>query len=101
MRPKTVDDYIELVRQAVFEVEELRHAVEYDEEYMGSTLKFLDTLEQQVRSLYESMEKGEYVFADEDLPFMDIVSKQDSRSLPFGHMLKVINETHRKGLDTG
>lgn len=98
-RPKTVDQYVELVKQAVFEVEELRMATEYDLEQMGGVMTFLDNLEEQVKGLWDSMVQGTYEFGDEDLPFMRIVNTADDRLLPFKFLLRVINETHRKGLD--
>lgn len=98
-RPKTVDQYVELVKQAVFEVEELRMATEYDLEQMGGVMTFLDNLEEQVKGLWGSMVQGTYEFRDEDLPFMRIVNTADDRLLPFKFLLRVINETHRKGLD--
>lgn len=98
-RPKTVEQYVELVKQAVFEVEELRMATEYDLEQMGGVMTFLDLLEEQVKALWNSMVQGTYEFRDEDLPFMRIVNTADERLLPFKFLLRVINETHRKGLD--
>lgn len=98
-RPKTVDQYVELVKQAVFEVEELRMATEYDLEQMGGVMTFLDLLEEQVKALWDAMVRGTYEFRDEDLPFMPIVNTADDRLLPFKFLLRVINETHRKGLD--
>lgn len=98
-RPKTVDQYVELVKQAMFEVEELRMAAEYDLEQMGGVMTFLELLEEQVKALWDSMVQGTYEFRDEDLPFMRIVNTADERLLPFKFLLRVINETHRKGLD--
>lgn len=98
-RPKTPEAYIELVRQALFEVEELRYAVEFDMDSMGDALGFLDELEARVRELWNSMESGTYQFADEDLPFMKLVERQPDRVLPFKYLLRQINATHRQGLD--
>ena len=39
-RPKTMEAYKELVKQAVFDVEELRMSIEYDMEYMEDALAF-------------------------------------------------------------
>lgn len=99
MKPKTAEEYIYLVDQAICEIEELRSAAEYDIESMGAAIPFLDTLEKQVKDVYESMKNGTYHFKNEDLPFMDLVNKQDDRVLPFKYMLRVINDTHRNGLD--
>ncbi len=99
MRPKTAEEYIYLVDQAICEIDELRSAVEYDFDSMGDAIAFLGPLERQVKDVYESMKNGSYKFENKDLPFMDLVNKQDDRVLPFKYMLRVINDTHRNGLD--
>jgi hypothetical protein len=98
-RAKTVEQYIDLVKQAVFEVEELRLAMEYDMDSMSGAGSFIDELEQQIKSVYQGMEQGTYQFANEDLTFMGYVLHVDERLLPFKHLLYLINETHRQGLD--
>lgn len=98
-RARTVEEYVEMINQAIFETEELRMAIEYDEEGMGSAVKFVSELEDMVKGVRKQMEAGEYVFATGDLPFMTIVNEQDDRCLPFKYILRVINETHLKGLD--
>ena len=99
-RPATFEDYIELVDQALFEVDELRFSVEFDEEFMEDALNFVGIMEQQLRDLLASMKEGSYEFADEDLPFMPFVKKQSNLILPFKGLLTLINNTHRKGLET-
>ena len=47
------------------------------------------------------MKDGSYDFPDTDLPLMAIVDKQNERVLPFKRMLRLINLTHRQGLDAG
>ncbi len=98
-RPKTAEEYVDLVDQALFEIEDLRAAAEYDMESMGAATEFLEELERDVRALRASMADGTYQFGKEDLRFVNVVSKQDERILPFKRLLLKINETHRKGLD--
>lgn len=45
------------------------------------------------------MADGSYKFADQNLPFMGIVSGVDDMLLPIKLLLRTINETHRNGLD--
>lgn len=99
-RPKTAEQYIELINQALFEIEDLRAAVEYDEDSMGSAVEFLGQLEADVGALRQAMLEGRYHFGGSDLPFMKIVERQDERVLPFKYLLRVINATHRMGLNT-
>ncbi len=98
-RPKTPEAYVDLVEQALFEIEDLRAAAEYDMDSMGAATEFLEELERDVRALRASMADGSYQFGKEDLPFVKVVARQDERILPFKSLLLKINETHRKGLE--
>lgn len=98
-RARSVEEYVDWVDQAIYEVEELRLSAEYDMEDLGTSLTFVDELEKHVRELRSTMEDGSYRFANEDLPFMEYVDRYDVDLLPFGFLLRQINETHRKGLD--
>jgi hypothetical protein len=98
-RPKTPEEYVDLVDQALFEIEDLRLAAEYDTDSMGAATEFLEELEGDVRRLRESMADGSYQFGKENLPFVKVVEAQDERILPFKMLLLKINETHINGLD--
>ena len=47
-RPSTPEEYVELVKQAVFEVEDLRAAIEYDMDGMADSSGFIDELEHHI-----------------------------------------------------
>lgn len=98
-RPSTPEAYVDLVKQALFEIDELRAAIEYDSEGMQDSISFVDDLEQAVKQVYNSMADGSYTFQDKDLPFMEIVRQHGVFSLPFRDLLNLINDTHRKGLE--
>jgi hypothetical protein len=89
---------VEWVRQAVFEVGDLRECLEYEIEDMSRFPAFLDPLEDGIKAIYRSMEEGTYAFGREDLPFMDLAARY-ADEIPFHTLLKQINETHRRGLD--
>ena len=97
-RARSVDEYVDWVKQAVFEVADLRECLEYELEDLTRFPAFLDPLEESVKAVYASMRQGSYHFGREDLPFMDILAKH-AEEIPFHSLLKQINETHRKGLD--
>jgi len=99
-RAKSVDEYVEWVRQAVFEVGDLRDCLEYELEDLNRFPAFLDPLEEGVKGIFQAMQDGTYVFGREDLPFMDL-SERYSEEIPFHTLLKQINETHRRGLEVG
>jgi len=99
-RARTVDEYVEWVRQAVFEVGDLRDCLEFELEDLDRFPAFLDPLDEGVRAVYQSMKDGTYGFGREDLPFMDLAERY-SGEIPFHTLLKQINETHRLGLEAG
>ena len=97
-RARSVDEYVDWVRQAVFEVGDLRECLEYELEDLTRFPAFLDPLEAGIKGIYRSMQDGTYVFGRDDLPFMDLAERY-SDEIPFHTLLKQINETHRKGLE--
>lgn len=102
-RARSAQEYADWVKQARFEVDDLRNCLLYDMEEIGETGRFpafLEPLEQGVAAVYESMCAGEYAFGREDLPFLEI-AEQNADQIPFMILLRQINETHRKGLDVG
>jgi hypothetical protein len=99
-RARTVDEYVEWVRQAVFEVGDLRDCLEFELEDLNRFPAFLDPLDEGIRAIHQSMKEGTYSFGREDLPFMDLAERY-AVEIPFHTLLKQINETHRRGLETG
>jgi len=99
-RAKSGDEYVEWVRQAVFEIGDLRDCLEYELEDLSRFPAFLDPLEEGIKGIYQSMQDGTYVFGREDLPFMDLAGRY-SEEIPFHTLLKQVNETHRRGLEIG
>jgi hypothetical protein len=97
-RARTVDEYVDWVRQAVFEVDDLRACLEFETEDARPFPAFLDPLDQGIKGLYQSMLDGAYAFGREDLPFMELAA-QFAEEIPFHTLLKQINETHRRGLE--
>ncbi len=100
-RARSAEEYAEWVKQARFEVQDLRDCLLYDMEEIGEMGRFpafLEPLEQGIEAVYDAMCKGEYAFGREDLPFME-VAEMNADQIPFMILLKQINETHRKGLD--
>lgn len=97
-RARSVDEYVEWIRQAVFEVEDLRNCLEYELEDLTKFPAFLDPLEEGIKAVHEAMKAGTYSFGRDDLPFMDLAARY-AEEIPFHTLLKQINETHRRGLD--
>jgi hypothetical protein len=95
---KTMDGFSHMLEQIVDELDELRAAAEYDEEYMGDTLIFLPSLDEDIRTMLTQLKAEQYVFTDEDLPFVARLKHVDSRLLPCTQMLVWVNQVHRSGL---
>jgi hypothetical protein len=99
-RARSADEYVEWVRQAVFEVDDLRDCLEYEIEEMATFPAFLDPLEAGIKAIDAAMKDGSYAFGREDLSFMDLAARY-AEEIPFHTLLKQINETHRRGIDVG
>jgi len=97
--PRTPEAYFEMVKQDVCEVEEMRAAIEHEAEGILDSVGFIDELERQIKSVYNSMSDGTYEFKDKDLPFMEITRQHGTFTIPFRDLLQSINKTHRNGLD--
>lgn len=99
--PKTWDEYLDLVHQAVYEVDELKACTDddaWDMEDGEIYAQFIDPLDAQLRKLFDDMTSGCYEFQqDTDLPFMVLVQRF-GRAIPFRALLETINRTHRKGV---
>jgi hypothetical protein len=97
-RARSAEEYVEWVKQAVFEVDDLRDCYEYQMDEMGRYPSYLAPLEQGIKALQQAMIDGEYRFGREDLSFIELVNRHGDE-IPFAVLLRQINETHRKGLD--
>lgn len=98
--PKTWDEYLDLVHQAVYEVDELKSCLVDEDELDDAALynQFLGPLDVELRKLFDAMTSGKYQFpAAEDLSFMPMVQKY-GRFIPFRGLLETINKAHREGL---
>ncbi|MEA3411351.1 MAG: hypothetical protein U9R74_07410 [Pseudomonadota bacterium] len=99
IRARTMEEYRDLIQQALFETADLRASAEFDEEYMGDSMRFTDPLEAALRDLEGKVAEDTYTFGGEDLAFMPIVVATAPSVLPFRQLLMRINDTHRKGLE--
>jgi hypothetical protein len=99
VRASTTEEYVDMVKQAIDEVFDLRQAIEFDEEFMSDARPLVDELEKHLKALYESMKDGSYQFATGDLPYVALIKHYHESMIPFRYLLKRINETHNKGLE--
>lgn len=99
-RARTVQEYVELIREAIYEVEEVRAAIEFDEEGMGETPRYIDDIESCLKTIFEQMKSGDYCWNTGDLPFIPAIRELDDGVIPFRPLLFRINDTHKNGLET-
>ncbi|MEN8176778.1 MAG: hypothetical protein ABFS23_13515 [Pseudomonadota bacterium] len=97
-RARSAEEYVEWVKNAVFEVDDLKECLMFESEELARFPAFLEPLEKGIKKVYKDMREGAYHFGREDLPFMEIAYAHDDE-IPFNTLLKQINETHRKGLE--
>lgn len=97
---KNLNQLIDLVHEAVYEVDELRACLEHDDDEAATYRPFLDPLDGMLRELHESMVSGNYPGAGqgEDLAYMPLFKKHE-RNIPFRELLRAINATHREGYE--
>ena len=95
-----LEELVDLVHQAVYEVDELRACLMHDDDEAETYAPYLDPLDTLLRALHETMLAGRYegVGQGEDLPFMPLF-KRFERDIPFRELLRTINATHREGYE--
>ena len=98
-RARTAEEYVELVDQVIFDLEELMASTAYDIDDIEGSPAYLGLLLKEVRELRASLADGSYLFGRQDLPFMRLVKKSDEKTLPFIRLFYRINQTHKQGLD--
>lgn len=99
LRARSMQEYQELIKKALYDVQELRASIDYDEELIGEAAVFLEPLETRIRELDQSIADGSYEFSAQNLPFMSIVYQTPGSLLPFKPLLIRINDTHIHGLE--
>lgn len=99
-RVHNLEELVDLVHEAVYEIDELRACLEHDDDEASTYMPYLDTLDKMLRDLHELMMSGRYagVGQGEDLSFMPLFKKHE-RDIPFRDLLRIINATHREGFE--
>ncbi|WP_297471447.1 hypothetical protein [Acidithiobacillus sp.] len=98
-KPQDYDAFLDLLHQAVYEVDELRACIEDDPEEMERYVPFLDHLDAQLRQLFEEARQGmlKGFGQGEDLSYMPLFVRFE-RDIPFRELLRTLNAAYREGL---
>ena len=99
-KARNVDDYMELINQALFEIEDLILCAEDEGEAdaeFSSIMPDLRTIEAGLKALHAEILGGNYTIGrGEDLPCMPVVQKI-RKSLPIAVLIDAVNAAHKKG----
>jgi len=102
MIPRTRDEFLDLVDQLIFEIEEILMCAEdegdpEDSEF-SELLPLYEQLSADLKKLHAEIMQGRHAFGeDRDLPFMPVVNKFKAR-LPFYNLFATLNIANRQGL---
>jgi len=92
------NEFIYLINQTLDEVEDLRAAIEFDEEFMGNSEFIVEPVSTGLARLLVALESGEYRIGQGDwLDFLNALQNTDHKAFPFWPLLKLILETHQHG----
>ena len=97
-RARNKNEYIDLINQALDDVEDLRAAIEYDEEFMGNAAMIVEPISIELGRLQVAVKSGEYLIGQDGwLDFVSALQNSDHHAIPFWPLLKLILETHQWG----
>jgi hypothetical protein len=102
MTSKTRDEFLDLVDQLIFEIEEVLMCAQdegdpEDSEF-SDLLPLYEQLSADLKKLHAEVMQGTHTFGgDRDLPFMPLVNKWKER-LPFHNLFATLNAVNRQGL---
>jgi hypothetical protein len=97
-RARDKQEFIDLINQTLDEIEDLRAAIEYDEEFMGNAAMIVEPISIGLGKLLAAVKSNEYLMGQGDwLDFLNALQNTDHLAVPFWPLLKLILETHQQG----
>jgi hypothetical protein len=98
IRARDRDELIDLINQVLDDVDDLRAAIEYDEEFMGNAAMIVEPISVELNKLQAAIRSGEYQIGEDGwLDFVIALQNADHHTIPFWPLLKLILETHQRG----
>lgn len=98
LRARDKIEFIELINQALDDVEDLRAVIEYDDEFMGNAALIVEPVSVGLNRLLTAIKSGKYQIGHGDwLDFLIVLQEADHRSVPIWPLLKLILDTHQRG----
>ena len=100
-RARNLNELTEIINQALDEVEDLRAAIEYDEEFKGESSIVVEPAAAGLTRLLSAINNDNYRPGEGDwIQFVDALRAIDHPALPFWPQLNLIIETHENGYQT-
>lgn len=97
-RASNLDELVELINQALDEVEDLRAAIEYDEEFKGESSIIVEPVSAGLSRLLAAINDDNYQIGEGDwMGFLEPLRDHDHRAIPFWPILSLILNTHEQG----
>ena len=97
-KARDLNELVSLINEAIFEVNDLRAAIEYDEESMNQASIIVEPLSIGLNRLLAAITDGEYQIDNSDwVDFILELKDIDHRAVPCWPVLKLIADTHQNG----
>lgn len=87
----TKAEFLDLVQQALDEVQDLFDAVEYDQEFMQESLNYISPLQQELREIKQNISGGGNL-SSKNFQFVELIKNISPAILPFKGLLNRINQ---------
>ena len=102
--PKTKDDFLDLVDQAIYEVDEIMMCAadegDPEDSQYSAVLPLFEQLRHQLRALHAAVTEGRHVFGDgSELAFTPLVRKWRDH-IPFHDILATLSLAHKAGISS-
>lgn len=98
-RATDMNAYIELLKDALYEVRDMRAAGEFDDGFMDASAQYVEVLEPALIKILDDIENDQYALGGTALSFMPMVRGASQIILPFKPLLVRINDTHMNGFE--
>ena len=100
-RARNLDELTEIINQALDEVEDLRAAIEFDEEFKGESSIIVEPASAGLTRLLSAINEDNYRPGEGDwMQFLETLRDIDHRAVPFWPLMRIIIETHENGFQT-
>lgn len=100
--PKTADEFLDLVDEAIYEIDEIMMCAadegDPEDSQYSELLPLFEQIHRELKALHAAVIEGRHVFADgADLRFMPLMQPWRER-IPFRDVLETLNQVHKTGV---